>query len=127
MFVRVCMYIDIYNLSNCKGAPGSSRVSSSLPGFFSLDTSEKRAITCKSCFAASAPALVWKVTNPTGWNQTEYTCYSPVFLCFFYYIYNFIRAKRIIYFQFTFLQIFKLIVTFMFATKIFIFFWSFNT
>lgn len=23
--------------------------------------------TCKSCFAASAPALVWNVTKPTGW------------------------------------------------------------
>lgn len=40
---------------------------------FSLlrDACEKRAITCKSCFAASAPALVWKVTNPTGWNEKE--------------------------------------------------------
>ena len=29
----------------------------------------KRGITWRSCFAASAPALVWKVTKPTGWNQ----------------------------------------------------------
>lgn len=26
-------------------------------------------LTCKSCFAASAPALVLNVTNPTGWKQ----------------------------------------------------------
>lgn len=25
--------------------------------------------TCKSCLAASAPARVWNVTNPTGWND----------------------------------------------------------
>lgn len=37
------------------------------------------ALTCKSCFAASAPARVLNVTNPTGWEQ-EKRCQTQILI-----------------------------------------------
>ena len=47
------------------------RATRGAPVFSLSNTCEKRGITWRSCFAASAPALVWNVTKPTGWNQTK--------------------------------------------------------